>query len=49
MNYCYDLFGTYVPFIWVCVGIMFVVTVVYQFVITAATKERKKILAAEAE
>ena len=49
MNYCYDLFGTYVPFIWVCVGIMFVVTVVYQLVISAAAKERKKILAAEAE
>lgn len=45
MNWCYDLFGTYVPFIWVCVGIMAVVTVMYQFVIAAAGKERKKILA----
>ena len=49
MNYCYDLFGTYVPFIWVCVGIMFVVTVMYQFIISAAARTRKQILAAEAE
>ena len=48
MNWCYDLFGTYVPFIWVCVGIMAVVTVMYQFVITSAAKQRKAILAAEA-
>lgn len=47
MNWCYDLFGTYVPFIWACVGIMAVVTIMYQFVITAAAKERKKILVAE--
>ena len=48
MNWSYDLFGTYVPFIWVCAGIMVVVTVMYQFVISAAQKERKAILAAEA-
>lgn len=47
MNWCYDLFGTYVPFIWVCVGIMAVVTVMYQCVITSAAKQRKAILAAE--
>ncbi len=47
MNWCYDLFGTYVPFIWACVGIMAVVTVMYQFVISSAARERKKILAAE--
>ena len=45
MNFCYDAFGTYVPFIWVCVGIMVVVTLMYQFVISAAAKERKAILA----
>lgn len=48
MNWCYDLFGTYVPFIWVCSGIMVVVTVMYQFVISAAQKQKKAILAAEA-
>jgi len=47
MNWCYDLFGTYVPFIWACVAIMAVVTVMFQLTITAAAKERKKILAAE--
>ena len=45
MNFCYDAFGTYVPFIGVCVGIMAVVTVMYQFVISAAARERKAILA----
>ncbi len=48
MNWSYDLFGTYVPFIWICAGIMVVVTVMYQLVISAAQKERKAILAAEA-
>lgn len=47
MNFCYDAFGTYVPFIWVCVGIMAVVTLMYQFIITAAAKEKKKVLAAQ--
>ena len=47
MNWCYDAFGTYVPFIWVCVGIMLIVTIMYQMVITAAQKERRTILAAE--
>lgn len=48
MNVCYDAFGTYVPFIWICVGIMAVVTIMYQFIITTASQERKKILAEEA-
>ena len=43
MNVCYDAFGTYVPFIWACVGIMAVVTVMYQYVITAASKQRRQI------
>lgn len=47
MNFCYDAFDTYVPFIWVCVGIMVVVTVMYQFIITAAAKERRQILATQ--
>jgi MFS family permease len=46
MNWCYDAFGSYVPFIWVCVGIISVVTIMYQLIITIAAKERKKILAA---
>lgn len=47
INWCYDAFGTYVPFIWVCVGIMAVVTLTYQFAITSAGKDRKRILAEE--
>lgn len=46
MNVCYDAFDTYVPFIWVCVGIMAVVTIMYQFIITTAAKQRKQIEAA---
>ena len=46
-NACYDIFGTYVPFIWVCTGLMIIVTVMYQFIITAAQKNRKEVLAAE--
>ena len=47
MNMCYDVFGTYVPSIWISVGIMAAATVIYQFVITAAGKERKRILEKE--
>jgi len=47
-NWCYDRFGSYVPMIWAGVGIMVVVTVVYQFVITAAAKKRREVEAAEA-
>jgi MFS family permease len=42
MNWCYDAYGTYVPFIWVSVGIMVVVTVMFQFIISASQKERKR-------
>ncbi len=45
MNFCYDAFGTYVPFIWTCVGIMAVVTVMYQWIITTASKQKQQILA----
>ena len=46
-NACYDIFGTYVPFIWVCTGLMIVVTVMYQFILSAANRNRKEVLAAE--
>ena len=48
-NACYDIFGTYVPFIWVCTGLMAVVTVMYQFIISAANKNRKAVLAEQQE
>ena len=47
-NFCYDTFGTYVPVILAYCGIMVVVTVVFQFILNAANRERKKILAMEA-
>ena len=46
-NACYDIFGTYVPFIWVCTGLMVIVTVMYQFIITASNRNRKEVLAAQ--
>jgi len=47
-NWCYDQFGSYVPMIWVGVGIMAVVTVMYQFIITAAVRKRREVETAEA-
>ena len=46
-NICYDIFGSYVPFIWVSAGLMAVVTVMYQLIINAANKNRAEVLAAE--
>ena len=46
-NICFDIFGSYVPFIWVSAGLMVVVTVMYQFIINAANKNRAEVLAAE--
>ena len=47
-NVCYDLFGTYKPVIWTYCGIMVGITIVFQFILNAAYRERKKILAMEA-
>ncbi len=41
MNYVYDVLGTYTPAMLVLCGLMAVVAVVMQLVITAAHKERK--------
>ena len=50
INFAYDKFGTYVPAIVASIGIMVVVVVAFQFVITAAHKDAKAITAAaEAE
>lgn len=46
-NICFDIFGSYVPFIWVSAGLMVVVTVMYQLIINAANKNRAEVLAAE--
>lgn len=47
-NWCFDAFGTYVPVILFYCGTMLVVTVVFQFILNAAYRERKRILAQEA-
>lgn len=44
MNWCYDAFGSYAPMIWACAGIMLVVTVVFQIIITVANRNKKAIL-----
>ena len=46
-NICFDIFGSYVPFIWASAGLMVIVTVMYQFIINAANKNRAEVLAAE--
>ena len=40
VNLCYDIFGTYVPILYAFAIIMAAVTVIFQFAITAAHKER---------
>ena len=47
-NWCFDTFGTYVPVILFYCGTMLVVTIVFQFILNAAYRERKKILSQEA-
>lgn len=49
VNLCYDTFGTYVPILLVLSGIMLIVTVMFQFVIKSAGKDKAAILAASAD
>ena len=46
-NWCFDTFGSYIPVILTYCGIMLAVTVVFQFILNAAFRERKKIMAQE--
>ena len=46
-NWCFDAFGTYVPVILFYCGTMLVVTVVFQFILNAAYRERKRIMVQE--
>jgi predicted MFS family arabinose efflux permease len=46
-NLCYDAFGTYVPVILFYCGTMLAVTVVFQFILNAAYRERKRIMSVE--
>lgn len=45
MNLIYDTLGSYTMAIWVAVGVIAVVAVAFQFVITSAHKDRARILA----
>lgn len=47
-NWIFDALGTYVPVILTYSGIMLAVTVVFQFILSAAYRDRRKILAREA-
>ena len=47
-NWCFDAFGTYVPVILFYCGTMLAVTVVFQFILNAAYRERKRIMGQEA-
>ena len=44
-NWCFDSFGSYVPVILTYCGIMCAVMVAFQFILTAAQRDRKRILA----
>jgi MFS family permease len=43
-NWCFDAFGSYVPVILGYCGAMLLVTVVFQFILNAAYRERRKIM-----
>ena len=47
INTVFDLTGSYRPALYICAGIMTFVMVTLQFVLNAANREKKKILAAE--
>jgi len=48
-NLCYDIFGSYVPALLLVAGIMAVILILLEFVISSAHKEQKKIEAASQE
>lgn len=49
VNLCYDKLGTYAPVLWMLAGLGIVLLTIIQFVINAANKRKKEILALEAE
>lgn len=46
-NICYDTFGSYVPVILFYCGTMLAITVVFQFILNTAYRERKRIMSQE--
>lgn len=47
-NWVFDAFGSYNPMFIVCAVLMAAVTIIFQFILTAAQKDRREILAKEA-
>lgn len=47
VNAFYDVFGTYTPILLIFGGLMLLIMFVFQFVITAANKQKKEIMAAQ--
>lgn len=47
VNKCYDLFGTYQQVLIVLAGVMLLSMITFQFIITAANKDKAKIIAAQ--
>lgn len=45
MNWSFDKFGTYKPMYFICSAIMLVVVIVFQFVLNAANREKRRIIA----
>ncbi len=41
-NWVFDKFGTYKPMFVICAAVMTVVTIVFQFVISASHKDRQR-------
>lgn len=45
VNLCYDKFGTYTPVLWILSGLTVILLIIFQFVISAAHKQKNQILA----
>ena len=43
-NLCFDSFGSYVPILWICSGIMVTVAVIFQFILNASHKDKQAVL-----
>lgn len=43
-NLCFDSFGSYVPILWICSGIIVTVAVIFQFILNASHKDKQAVL-----
>lgn len=44
-NLCFDRFGTYVPILWICCGVVAAVAAMFQLVIHASHKDKQQLIA----